>query len=110
MAVAGLVLVVVLIIAVVTSTLSNVPSNEAEQLCQQAKTLENQGKFTEACDLYWQALPLLLAQNSPLTQQCREGAERLVLSSARTPLTRSRLKLTCLNFSPMFPPSKLMNG
>jgi len=75
----GIVLLVVLVAAALSTMWQSVPSStisqsEGEQLYQQAKALESQGNFTQAIELYFQALPMLQAQNSSLTQHCREGA------------------------------------
>lgn len=73
---AGIMLVFVVIVASAAIVWHTAPS-EAELQYQQALNLERQGNYTQAGLLYRQALPKLLSESSPLTQSCREGAERI---------------------------------
>jgi transglutaminase-like putative cysteine protease len=100
----GVILVIILIAAIIGTTLQNIPSSsiqtEGEQLYQQAKTLESQGNFTQAMELYFQALPLLQAQNSSLTQLCREGAERITFFQFTYPYNTEQVTAYLSEFFP----------
>ncbi len=103
--IAGLVLAVVLVAAVLATTWQgslspSLNQSEGEQLFQQAKTLESQGNFTQAGELYWQALPLLQAENSSYAQQCREGAERIAFFQWTYPYTTEQVKAYLSEFFP----------
>lgn len=93
-AIFGMILVVVLVVAVlgIISPWSVAPS-QGEQLYQQAKDLESQSNFDEAGQLYQQAFPVLQAENNPLTQQCRESVERMMIFHWTYPYNVTQLKI-----------------
>ena len=107
----GIILVTIIVAAVIGATWQNVPSSssqsEGEQLYQQAVALENQGNFTQAMELYFQALPLLQAQNSSLTQQCREGAERIAFFQFTYPYNEEQVTAYLSEFFPDVPAQQI---
>lgn len=87
-----LLIVIIVILAGLTTGCQSNKQTGGEELYQQALNLENQKSFNQAAGLYDQALPMLLEEkNMELAAECSESLQRLTMFQAVYPYTLEQL-------------------
>jgi transglutaminase-like putative cysteine protease len=87
-----LILICILLASIVGNALASGLS-PGEERYRQAQCLEEEMRYTEATELYSQALPILQEEgNAELAYQCGEAAKKLAIIQLTYPWTREQLK------------------
>jgi len=88
----ALILTLILLSGFVGNALASGPSQGEEQYLQ-AQALEEEMRYTEATELYGEALPILQEEgNTELAYQCAEAAKKLAIIQLTYPWTLEQLK------------------